>query len=89
MLPFFDEMLLTFSNRKSFLSSKKIERFIVFIVFLVITIVFFAYHIKTMDAISFIEVVGLWLGYGGINSVLIQKDKKIDKENAPQDEQVN
>ena len=37
---FTDEVILTFSNKKSLLSSKKIERFIVFNVFLVLTILY-------------------------------------------------
>lgn len=72
------EILFTFSNKNSLLSSKKIERFIVFVVFIILTILYISFHLKTMDALSFIEVVGIWLSYGGVNSFLIQKDKKIE-----------
>lgn len=76
---FIDEFLLTFSNRPSFFSSKKIERFIVFGVFLGITIAYITMHIKDLDAIDFVTVIGVWLGYGGFNSVMTLKDKQTDK----------
>lgn len=75
---YFKEFILTFSNKSSFFSSKKFERFIVFNVFIIITVIYLAFHIKTMDALSFIEVIAIWLTYGGANSVLLQRDKKID-----------
>ncbi len=76
---YFNEFLLTFSNNKSFFSSKKLERFIVFLTFLLITQVYLYYHIREMDATSFIEVLAIWLGYGGWNAILSQRDKKIEQ----------
>lgn len=39
-----------------------------------------AYHITTLSATDFVFVVATWLGYGGINSLLIQKDKQIENK---------
>jgi hypothetical protein len=70
------ELIMTFSNRKSLFSSKKIERFIVFWTFLVLSVVYVIKNIHQMDSIEFIEVIGLWLAYGGYNSMLINRTKK-------------
>jgi hypothetical protein len=77
---FWYEMLLTFSNKKSVLSSKKIERFIVFSVFLILTVIYLALRMGTMEPLDFIQVVALWLGYGGWNSFVGLREKKIDNE---------
>ena len=77
-MKYFQELLLTFSNKPSLLSSKKIERFVVFTIFLISTIVYLAFHIKDMDATSFIQVIVVWLTYGGANSILLQRDKKLE-----------
>ena len=73
------ELIMTFSNRKSLFSSKKIERFIVFWVFLITTVVFISINIKTMEAWDFVEVLALWLAYGGYNSLMSLRDKRIDR----------
>lgn len=77
---FWHEMMMTFSGKKSMLSSKKIERFIVFSVFLTLTIIYLGMRMRTMEPLDFIQVIGLWLGYGGWNSFVGLREKKIDNE---------
>ena len=78
-IDFSKELLMTFSNQKSLLSSKKIERFVVFFTFLILTVIYLSLNIREMEAMQFIEVVGLWLAYGGYNSFMNIKDKKIEQ----------
>lgn len=82
---YFNEFLLTFSNKKSLFSSKKIERFIVFNVFLAITIYYIIRNISVIAPLEFVEVVGLWLVYGGYNSIMNYRDKKMDSLSATGD----
>lgn len=72
------ELVMTFSNQKSLFSSKKIERFIVFWTFLALTVYYIVKNIHEMDSLEFVEVIGLWLAYGGYNSMLNLRDRKID-----------
>lgn len=74
---FFEEVIMTFSNNKSLLSSKKIERFIVFNSFLVLSIYYIFINIDEIDTRSFIEIIGVWLFYGGYNSFMSLRDKKL------------
>jgi len=78
---YWEELKLTFTTRKSLLSSKKLERFIVFNVFLILTIIFISLNIKTLSALEFVEVTGLWLIYGGYNTLMNQRDKKLNNIN--------
>lgn len=77
------EMVMTFSNQKSLFSSKKMERFIVFWTFLALTVYYILKNIQDMDSVEFIEVIGLWLAYGGYNSMLNLRDRKIDVSHPP------
>lgn len=77
-IDFVYEFIMTFSNKKSLFSSKKIERFIVFWTFLIITMVFIIINIRTLEAWDFVEIVALWLAYGGYNSLMTLRDKKVD-----------
>jgi len=70
------ELIMTFSNQKSLFSSKKIERFVVFFTFLILSVVFISLNIHEMESMEFIEVIGLWLAYGGYNSFMNLKDRK-------------
>jgi hypothetical protein len=70
------EIILTFSNKKSLFSSKKIERSVVFITFLVITIVYLAKNIHELEGLEFIEIVALWLMYGGYNSLMNLRERR-------------
>ena len=79
---FTDEVILTFSNKKSRLSSKKIERFIVFNVFLVLTILYVWKNIDEIESRDFIEITLVWLAYGGYNSFMNLKDRKMENESS-------
>ena len=72
----FKEILNTFSNKKSFLSSKRIERFLIFTIMLVMTIIFITKAIVacTLGATDFMIIIAGWLGYAGFNTVQIKKD---------------
>lgn len=70
------EWILTFSNKPSLLSSKRIERFLVFTTMLILSCVFLvkAIYTCTLSATDLIIVVGAWLGYAGFNTVQGRKD---------------
>lgn len=74
------EFILTFSNRKSLFSSKKIERFIVFWVFLIMTIVYVSMNIRDMEAWDFVEISALWLIHSGYNALLNIREKRVDNQ---------
>ncbi len=84
---FTDEVILTFSNKKSLLSSKKIERFIVFNVFLVLTILYIWKNIDDLESRDFIEITLVWLAYGGYNSFMNMKDRKMEKQDSTPEEE--
>lgn len=86
-MDYFKEILNTFSEQPSFFSSKKFERFIVFSVFLGLTIAYTIIHIKTLGATDFMTVVGIWLGYAGYNSAMTFRDKKLLIENPEENSQ--
>lgn len=75
---YFKELILTFSNKKSFFSSKRIERFIAFNVFLVLSVIYIVKNIDDLDSLGFIQIVGLWLAYGGYNSLMNLRDRKFE-----------
>lgn len=77
-----NEILNTFSNKKSFFSSKRIERFLIFSLMISLTVLFVVKSIITcaLGATDFIIIIGTWLGYGGWNTTQISKDKKNDSE---------
>lgn len=72
------ELLSTFSNKPSLLSSKRIERFAVFSSMLLSTLGFIGYHIFvcSLTATDLILIVATWLGYAGFNTLQINKDKR-------------
>ncbi len=72
------EFVLTFSSEKSLFSSKKIERCIVFITFLILTVMFLLKNMEKISTENLLEILGLWLTYGGYNSMMGYKDKKLD-----------
>ena len=84
---FTDEVILTFSNKKSLLSSKKIERFIVFNVFLVLTMLYVWKNIDDLESRDFIEITLVWLAYGGYNSFMNMKDRKMEKQDSTPEEE--
>jgi len=86
---YWKEFILTFSNKKSLFSSKKIERAIVFNVFLVITVIYVIKNIHELDPLDLVEITGLWLVYGGYNSVMNYRDRKMEKETSDPDSESN
>ena len=72
------EWILTFSNKKSLLSSKRIERFVIFVVMLLATIAYLYKAITscTISATDFMIVIGGWLVMAGFNATQIRKDVK-------------
>jgi hypothetical protein len=73
------ELLLTLSNKKSIFSSKKIERTIVFVTFLILNLSYITINIKTIETLHLIEITGLWLAYGGWNTYQNYRDIKMDR----------
>lgn len=75
---YFYELLLTVSNKKSFFSSKRLERFFGYSSMLLTTIVWLWYHIFkcTLTATDLMMVVGIWLTYAGFNIIQTRKDIK-------------
>ena len=73
----FIEWVKTFSNNPSFLSSKRIERFLIFLTMLVASAVFLFKNIFScgIDSTGLMIVVGGWLGYAGFNIVQGRKDE--------------
>ena len=71
---------MTFSTRKSLFSSKKIERFIVFWVFLILTVVYVSMNFTRLEAWDMVEITMLWLGYNSYNTLMTLRDKKINEE---------
>jgi hypothetical protein len=86
---YWKEFILTFSNKKSLFSSKKIERAIVFNVFLVITVIYVIKNIHELEPLDLVEITGLWLVYGGYNSVMNYRDRKMEKETSDPDSESN
>lgn len=74
------EVVMTFSNNKSLLSSKKIERFIVFTTFLIITVSYIIINIRTIEAFDLVEILGIWFAYIGVHSFINQRDRRMDIE---------
>ena len=72
------EFVATFSSDKSYFSSKRIERCIVFLVMLFLTIFFVVKKHETLSAPEFVLIIGTWLGYAGFNTVQIKNDKTTD-----------
>jgi len=77
------ELVLTLSNKKSLFSSKKIERSIVFTTFLIITVIYLVKNIHELKPIELVEITGLWLVYGGYNSVMNYRDRKMGMNTPP------
>ena len=71
------ELIKTFSNEESFFSSKRIERCLVFLTMLTLTVVYVLKNEFKISSAELMIIVGGWLGYAGFNTVQIKKD--IDK----------
>jgi len=79
----FYEWVKTFSNEKSFLSSKRIERFSIFGVMLVSTAYYLWNNITKCEfpASELMIVVAGWMGYSGFSIVQGRKDKQKEENN--------
>jgi len=77
-IDYWQEFIMTFSTRKSLFSSKKIERFIVFWVFLILTIIYVSMNFDRLEAWDMVEITALWLGYNSYNTLMTLRDKKIN-----------
>jgi len=80
-IPLIYEWLLTFSNRKSFFSSKRIERFWLFVVALTASAFYLFKGIWNWDLTSsdILIVAGMLFGYAGYTMIQTAKDKPKDK----------
>lgn len=77
-IDYWQEFIMTFSTRKSLFSSKKIERFIVFWVFLILTIIYVSMNFDRLEAWDMVEITALWLGYNSYNTLMTLRDKKLN-----------
>ncbi len=78
----FVEFIRTFSNKSSFLSSKRIERFFVFTTMLIISCYYLVKSIyyNQIVAVDLMIVVGGWLTYNGFGIIQGKKDKKTNQD---------
>ena len=79
-IDYWKEIVFLFSNKKSLFSSKKIERTIIFITFLIITLIYLIKNISELKPLELVEITGLWLAYGGYNSLMNLRDRRLEKE---------
>lgn len=81
MKKFFEELIATFSNDLSYLSSKRIERFSVFAVMLAASAAWLFRGVSkcNIGASDLMIVVGGWLAYAGFN--IVQGRKDVNKNN--------
>ena len=86
-IDYWQEFIMTFSTRKSLFSSKKIERFIVFWVFLILTVVYVSMNFDRLEAWDMVEITALWLCYGGYNSLMSLRDKKLSDDDKNKNEE--
>jgi hypothetical protein len=85
-IDYWHEFVMTFSEKKSLFSSKKIERFIVFWVFLTLTIIYLSINMRELEAWDFVEITALWLIYGGYNSLMTLRDKRLPSSQEVEEE---
>lgn len=80
MKHFIYEFFLTLSDKKSFFSSKRIERFAIFFTMLTASGMFLFQGIfgNKLSASDLMIVVVGWLGYAGFNTIQ-GKNKNVDK----------
>jgi hypothetical protein len=77
------ELLMLLSTEPSLLSTKKIERMIIFLTLFTITVVLILNRLENITTFDFIQIIGIWLGYGGWSSYLTFRDKKLVQETKP------
>jgi len=72
-----DLILSLTSNKGKIFSSKKVYILLAYVTMLTITIVYLFKNINKIAPLEFIEVIGLWLAYGGYNSYQNYRDRKL------------
>lgn len=73
------DLYATLSNNKSFLSSKRIERLVLFWAAVGISVCYVYYNRTTITTTEIIMICTMLFGYAGFNTVMGNKDKKDDK----------
>ena len=81
----FVELYATLSNDKTFLSSKRIERLVLFWAAVLIATCYVFYNRADIATIEIISICTMLFGYAGFNTVMGNKDKKDDKASAQVD----
>jgi hypothetical protein len=76
---FFKELVKTFSNQPSRFSSKKLERAALFASALIMVIIYFAWHYKTMTSSDMLIITGALFVYAGYSMNMTRKDKLDEK----------
>ena len=79
------QLYATLSNNKSFLSSKRVERMILFNAALGIAVCYVWYNRADITTGEVIAISGTLFGYAGFNTIMGTQDKKIDKAAAQTD----
>ena len=77
------ELINTFSDKPSFLSSKRIERFAIFSSMLIATLIFLSWRIlncNVFGATDLMIVVTGWMMYAGFNTIQSNKNKTNNEE---------
>lgn len=82
----YTEVKKSFSSEKSFFSSKRIERAILFVTALTASNVWFWSHYPNLDVNEVSLYVGLHLGFAGYTMATTQKEKKFNKSKPKEDE---
>jgi hypothetical protein len=77
------EWLLTFSNKPSFFSSKKLERALLITVALTLMCFFIYYNRHTLGPWEFLGLITPLFGYAGFNTVQTRIDRKEEKKDMP------
>jgi uncharacterized membrane protein len=75
------ELLKTFSSQKSFFSSKRLERFILFNLAIIICLTYIIYTIKhkTLSLADILAISGTFFVYAGYNTIMVEKNKNDEK----------
>jgi hypothetical protein len=79
---FFKEFILTLSNKSSLFSSKKIERCIIFNFLFLFTLIYISVNMVKLSSSDFIQIIVVWLSYGGWNTYQTYRDKKFELNNS-------
>lgn len=74
------EWFRSFSSRgTNIISTRKVERAIIFITLLTLTIIYISIKMLDLSTLEFIEILGVWLAYGGFQSHQITRERIAQK----------